>query len=173
MTDFICNNDVADVPRVVWVSSDLLRHLFDIRQMDIHYKNMKSPRDIVSLYFRYRCYLAWLQQALETEMRPDHIRGLEYHRQETERRLEWLRPYVLPALQFVDDPTTRARCVRMVLDFDESERCDTYDDPDHPASTDPYIMAHQYNPELIPVLRDLPNDVFADVGFCDRPVLML
>ena len=124
--------------------------------------------DIVSLYFRVRCYLAWLQQRLEAEKRPDHIRGLEYHRQETERRLEWLRPYVLPALRFVDDAKTRARCVRMVLDFDPSERCDTYDDPEYPDSTDPYCMAHQYNPELIPVLCDLPRDVFTDVEMCIR-----
>ena len=75
-------------------------------------------------------------------------------------------------MRFVDDAKTRARCVRMVLDFDPSERCDTYDDPEYPDSTDPYCMAHQYNPELIPVLCDLPRDVFTDVGFCDRSGLV-
>ena len=175
--DFVMNKDVKDVPRVVWFSSALIIHLFGVQQLDIHEENMKSPRDIVSLYFRARCYLAWLQQRLETERRPDHIRGLEYHRQETERRLDWLRPYVLPALQFVDDARTRARCVRMVLDFDPAERCDTYDDPDYPDSTDPYNMTHPYNPGLMPVLCDLPCDVFVDVGFCDcsglvRPSVM-
>lgn len=165
--DFICNKDVKDVPRVVWFSSDLIIHLFNVQQLDIHENNMKSPRDIVYLYFRARCYLAWLQQRLETERCPNHIRGLEYYRQVTEHRLDWLRPYLLPALQFVDDVQIRARCVRMVLDFDGSERCDTYDDPEYPDSTDPYCMAHPYSPELMPVLRDLPNDVSVDVGFCD------
>lgn len=176
--DFVMNKDVKDVHRVVWFSSDLILHLFSVQQLDVHENNMKSPRDIVSLYFRSRCYLAWLQQRLETEHRPDHIRGLEYHRKETERRLDWLKPYVLPALQFIDDVQTRARCVRMVLDFDPAERCgDTYDDPEYPDSTDPYNMVHPYNPELVPVLRDLPNDVSVDVGFCDcsglvRPSVM-
>lgn len=166
MTDFIINRDAKDVPRVVWFSSDLLLHLFSAKQMDIHEDNMKSPCDIVSLYFRARCYLAWVIARLETEMRPDHIRGLAYHQQETERRLDWLRPYVLPALQLVDDAQIRARCVRVVLDFDPAERCDTYDDPEYPDSTDPYCMIHPYTPELMPVLCDLPRDVFTDVGFC-------
>lgn len=170
--DFVCNKDSKDVPRVVWFSSDLLLHLFSARQLDVRENNMKSPRDIVSLYFCARCYLAWLQQQLESEKRLDHIRGLECYRQKTERRLDWLRPYVLPALQFIDDAQIRARCVRMVLDFDPDERCDTYDDPEYPDSTDPYNMIHPYNPELVPVLRDLPNDVAVDVGFCDCSVLV-
>ena len=164
MAEFTINKDSAGVPRVVWFSMDLIAHLHDVRQVDIDTDNYKTPRDIVYIYFRARCYLAWLQQRLGSEKRPDHIRALEYHQKTTERRLAWLSPYVLPALQFIDDPETRARCVRMVWDFDPAERCDTYNDPDYPDNTDPYNMIHPYNPDLMPILRDLSSDLAVNVG---------
>lgn len=165
--DFVYNKDTAGVPPTVWFSSDLLTYLCKTRQREIE-DNYKSPLDIVYIYFRSRCYLDWLHRRLAQEKRRDHIKALEYHKQTTERRLDWLQPYVLPSLQFVDDPVIRARCVRMILDFDASERCDTYTDPDFPDSTDPYSMHHPYNPELMPALRDLPHDVYVDVGFFDQ-----
>lgn len=141
---------------------------------DIINNSIIPAHDIVWQFFRTNYYMHMLNDNLTIAKKQAERDGIEKYIDDCRKRIDRLRPYVMPALDFVADPIIRARCVRMVIDLDPSERSDTWEHlrqvnkaSHNFNSTNPYDMlwddtghAHSYNADLIPVLTALPSNLY-------------